>query len=356
MNSGCFMLVGGLQEIHIKASLEKYSLIPMHEMSHCFLYNLMDNYFFCNSDSDRSMDEALAIYLQCAALGNPDCFYGDTDEMSSIDCVTVEDVRQHYHQDHLPHWVNETFYSVNGVSYAIASALWNAKSYVPDLNNKIGDVVFEIGQQALYNIDFRSKPRYFFNLLMQREADPGQTTGLNDKQIAIIDAYNSRGLHFYPKVESISSGNIARNYFGLNEPVHVKISDCPQNTRVNIYVIKHGDYTYTDGALVTGLSSFYANGFSPITNVTTGPTGEWSGLIWTTPSSAADAVGNYDIIVNIGSPNTPDDYIHFAFSGANVMDGFDGRTKPGLSVIDNGIDVVMAVSAFSEPQGSKSSK
>jgi len=76
----------------------------------------------------------------------------------------------------------------------------------------------------------------------------------------------------------------------------------------------------------------------------------------TAPSSAADAVGDYDIIVDIGSPTTPDGFIHFAFSGANVMDGFDGRTKPGFSVIDNGIDVVMAVSAFSEPQGSKSSK
>jgi len=71
---------------------------------------------------------------------------------------------------------------------------------------------------------------------------------------------------------------------------------------------------------------------------TTDANGEWDGQIW-----VATEEGEYDIIVDIGSPTTPDDTIHFAFSGTNVMDGFDGRTEPGFMVKDNGIDVVVAL-------------
>ncbi|MDD2227797.1 MAG: hypothetical protein PHY48_00110 [Candidatus Cloacimonetes bacterium] len=101
---------------------------------------------------------------------------------------------------------------------------------------------------------------------------------------------------------------------------------------------RDGDYTYTDGAPVSALSSFYPNGFTPNTTATTDASGVWSGQIW-----VATEEGEYDIIVDIGSPTTPDGLIHYAFSGADVMDGFDGRTEPGFMVKDINIDVVMAM-------------
>jgi hypothetical protein len=141
-------------------------------------------------------------------------------------------------------------------------------------------------------------------------------------------------------VESISGGQKGKNIFGLNEPVHVKVSDCPQNTRINIYVVKHDEYTYSDGATISTLSNYFPIGFTPHTTAITDPNGEWSGLIWNIPASGAE--GDYDIIVDIGSPTSPDGVIHYAFSGANVMDGFDGRLQPGFSVLDDGIDIVVA--------------
>ena len=187
---------------------------------------------------------------------------------------------------------------------------------------------------------------------MQRTADPLHPDSLTTKQQVIAEAYNSRGLKFYPKVESVSSIGSKKNIFGLNEPVRVKVSNCPQNTRINVYVIKHGEYTIADGDTVASLAAHYASGFTPVVTATTDPSGEWTSPtpIWTTPAVADSAVGEYDIIVDIGSPTTPDGRIHYAFSGANVMDGFDDRTEPGFQVVDNGIDVVMVqdTSSFSQ--------
>ncbi len=50
-----------------------------------------------------------------------------------------------------------------------------------------------------------------------------------------------------------------------------------------------------------------------------------------------------------GSPNTPDGIIHYTFSGANVMDGFDGRTKPGFIVTDNDASIARLRDDFSFP-------
>jgi len=311
--------VNGLNPYHIR-----------HELSHFFTYNYLgSNTFYNGLDmSYDAMDEAFAEYWLTQGIGSTlRNWDGNSYDIYLYSVYNVLTSNM-FNPQHLP--LNEHFYSWYHNRMPIASAWENIRIRL--VNQNFNQILCD----ALNNVDVinpdRHKPRYFFNRLMENANTP-------TKEI-IAQAYAENDLFLYPKVESISSANTARNIFGLNEPVHVKISDCPQNTRVNIYVIKHGDYTYTDGALVTGLSSFYANGFSPITNVTTDPSGEWSGYIWTTPSSAADAVGDYDIIVNIGSPNTPDDYIHFAFSGANVMDGFDGTaiSKPKaftLSPFDN---------------------
>ncbi|MDD4308846.1 MAG: hypothetical protein PHO32_00540 [Candidatus Cloacimonetes bacterium] len=294
------------------------------------------------------MDEACANYL-CGAPTNNSILpgIGNYCDMSLLNSLPASAS------------LNEDLYAKYANSLCISSAWWSlrnnqyfgqvepGKNAVDTLLVKGLNVVYNESQ---YNSSYRYIPRYFYNILMKRVDTDSEPWPLNAKQIAINDAYTSRGLHFYPKVESISSGNSSRNIFGLNEPVHVQISDCPQNTRINIYVIKHGDYNYTDGAPVSALSSFYASGFTPITTVSTDPSGNWSGLIWTTPSLAEDGVGDYDIIVDIGSHTAPDGIIHFVFSGANVMDGFDGRTASGFSVIDNGIDVVMVKQDFPKQQ------
>ncbi len=351
-SEGMFLPAPNLS-IGLVNGLNPYSI--RHELSHFFTYKKMTDHMLsddlnnpANEMIKESMDEAFAEYWLTRGINSTARRWMNNPYDISFYDVSLVHADQNFNPQSLP--LNEEFYSWYHNRMPIASA-WDiirlrlgALSSPQNFDLILLSVLSTVDNGNLE----RYKPRYYYNLLMAH-------TDL-DAQKIISEEYSNWGLNFNPTIESISSANKAKNYFGLNEPVHVKISDCPQNTRINIYVINHGSYTYTDGALVTGLSSFYANGFSPITNVTTGPTGEWSGLIWTTPSSAADAVGDYDIIVDIGSPDTPDGIIHFAFSGANVMDGFDGRTKPGLSVIDNGIDVVMAVSAFSEPQVSKSSK
>jgi hypothetical protein len=120
--------------------------------------------------------------------------------------------------------------------------------------------------------------------------------------------------------------------------VHVRISNCPQNTAANIYIVKHNDYNYTDGAAVSTLSSHYPLGFNQPHPIETDSQGEWSGHLWTTAEE-----GEFDIIVDLGSPSTPDGLIRFSFSGANVMDGFDGRYEPGFRVTNNNIDLVVAL-------------
>jgi hypothetical protein len=261
--------------------------------------------------------------------------WGDVNYVNVLDIqsLNVTDVLQQYPMQDLD--INEECYSYYYNRAPIASAWWTLRSNTifgsPDPITQVKAFDKALVEVLADNVDEsfsdRYKPRYFYNLLMSKYATDNQTWTLNEKQIAIKDAYNSRGLNFYPKVESISEYSKDRNVFGLNEPVHVKISNCPQNTAANIYIVKHNDYSYIDGALVPTLSSHFPSGFSPLTTVVTNPQGEWDGFLWTSVEE-----GEFDIIVDLGSPSTPDGIIRFSFSGANVMDGFDGRYEPGFRV------------------------
>ena len=202
-----------------------------------------------------------------------------------------------------------------------------------------------VSREIPQNNAYRYKPRYFYNILMNRVDDGSATGSLNPKQFSINKAYESRGFHFSPKVESYSEGNRSRNVFSPGDQVHAKITKAPQNTAFTVYVIRHGDYTYLDGANVSSLTPHYATGFSnPITGNSTDAGGNWDGLVWTIPAEAGNVDGGYDIIVDFGSPEAPDNQFHFTYTAANVMDGFDGLHKPGFTVIDDRIDVLTLAS------------
>ncbi|MCB5267359.1 MAG: hypothetical protein LHW46_04520, partial [Candidatus Cloacimonetes bacterium] len=93
-----------------------------------------------------------------------------------------------------------------------------------------------VGRDILDNAAYRYKPRYFYNILMDRVDDVSAPYSLNPKQIAINEAYESRGFHFTPQVESFSEGNRSRNVFSPGDQVHVKITKAPQNTAFTVYV------------------------------------------------------------------------------------------------------------------------
>ncbi|MDD2227796.1 MAG: hypothetical protein PHY48_00105 [Candidatus Cloacimonetes bacterium] len=318
----------GALAIHYQNGYNPY--IIMHELSHFFTYNRMNNATFASTMGNDAMDEAFAEYWLGKGLDTNSFIRNYDGNSIAIDLLDIYNVQSSsiYNPQGLP--LNEDFYSWYYCGMPIA-AVWDnirVSLWFDNFDSKL----LEALEAVIEDDQDKHKPRYFFNLLMQNANTATQNI--------IKDAYNSRGLHFYPTVESYSSGQKGRNIFGLNDPVNVKVTNCPQNTRINIYVVKHGDYTYTDGAPISSLSSFYPNGFSPNTTATTDASGDWDGQIW-----VATEEGEYDIIVDIGSPTTPDDTIHFAFSAADVMDGFDGRTEPGFMVKDNGIDVVVAIDA-----------
>ncbi len=78
-----------------------------------------------------------------------------------------------------------------------------------------------------------------------------------------------------------------------------------------------------------------------MTGNSTDAEGKWNGLIWTIPTEGGNLHGDYDIIVNFGSPEAPDDSIIYAFTAADVMDGIDGRTEPGFTVYEDRNSFVM---------------
>jgi hypothetical protein len=341
-----------LHEIRVASGLNSH--VIRHEASHFFTYYTTNFHQFFESTNPineklyQAMDESFAEYWLSIGIRSTTHNYGIPHDILSYD---VNDIHTFYNTQQLP--LNEDFYSWFDNRYPIASTWWSLRNNplfslpnpVTEVNAFDDIIVKTLQQDVDPSFTSRYKPRYFYNLLMQRVADSGQTTGLNDKQRAIDAAYSLRGLHFNPKVESFSGGNKGRNVYNLGDPVYAMLSNFPQNTEFTLYVIDHNSYNYVDGGLVP-TSSCYAQGFSPIY----GTTDENGNYLFPNPIWTASTAGEYDIIVDIGSPTTPDGIIHFTFSAANVMDGIDGRTQPGFIVSDNGIDVVMAEQASAEAQ------
>jgi len=316
--------------IRISYDSGKLSHVVRHELSHAYMYSVLLT-LFNNTDDDTkdAMDEAFAVYLPCAAIESPYCIYGNPQDPQRIDTLNhISSVT--------PLNLNERAYEDYDVRHSIASAWWEIRNRLSDTNfDRV--LVDALISGVLPTEPLRYKPRYFYNILM-RNSTPSN-------QLIIDKAYSDRGLHFTPQVESYSEADRSRNVFSPGDQVHAKITKAPQNTPFDVYVIRHDDYTYVDGANVSTLTPHLASGFSnPITGNRTDNEGKWSGLIWTIPTELENVDGGYDIIVNFGSPEAPDNRIHFAYTAANVMDGFDGLHVPGFTVTTpTTIDIVLAL-------------
>ena len=322
-----------------------YSSPICHELTHMLVHMKLNNEFMNSVGTDQQneilyggMDEAFSTYFPCSYLG--DSVYQSMPQVSTniSDLITVQSICDSTS-------VTEDLYSNYFCRYPLASAWWSLRSdplFSPTaVDNLLIAGLKRVSEEIIPNESYRYKPRYFYNILMDLVDDVSDPE--RKRQNAINKAYESRGFHFTPKVESYSEGNRSRNVFSPGDQVHAKITKAPQNTAFTVYVIRHGDYTYVDGANVSTLTPHYdTNLFTPITGNSTDADGEWDGLIWTIPSEAGNVDGGYDIIVDFGSPDAPDNHIHFTYTAANVMDGIDGFSKPGFTVLDDRIDVVVA--------------
>jgi hypothetical protein len=94
------------------------------------------------------------------------------------------------------------------------------------------------------------------------------------------------------------------------------------------------------GAIGIAMPSAFEVDHNPVCIVdTTNSTGVWAGGI---PFSKLLPQGDYDIIVNVGSPTAPDSTLHLVFAKDNVIDGVDGLTGPGFTKTGTG-DIVVAL-------------
>ena len=207
-------------------------------------------------------------------------------------------------------------------------------------------VKLDINQNASY----RHKPRYFYNILMSNVDTDESSWPLNDKQLAINKAYNDRGFHFYPTVESIagSSTPIAQSFYNPGDSVYVHIKDCPQNTKVGIRVVPDVDtYTQIGAGGIAIPSAVSIGGNSVFREVKTNENGEWKGSIY---FSNQLSPGEYDIIVDVGSPTTPDNRLNLVFAKDNIIDAVDGLDGAGFTVTNLG-DAVVALDLSSSMDG-----
>jgi hypothetical protein len=326
--------------VRIKTGL--HSSIVRHELSHLFTYQVLgNNHFNTTSSQGRAMTEAFANYFSCSTVQSPYMVYpqpnGTSYDMLSLSIPAVN-----------PLSINEEGYSNYLSGLFLASAWWSLRSdpeYGPTaVDTLLVNSLVQVGENIPQNNAYRYKPRYFYNILMNRVGGGSSPFSLNPKQQAINKAYESRGFYFTPKVESYSEANRSRNVFSPGDQVHAKITKAPQNTAFTVYVIRHGVFTYLDGANVSSLAPYYATDFTPITGNSTDAGGNWDGLVWAIPAEAGNVDGGYDIIVDFGSPQAPDNQIHFTYTAANVMDGIDGLHKPGFRVCDDRIDVLTLAS------------
>ncbi len=296
----------------------------LHELSHFFTYNRMNSTAFGGllSDTDKGMDEAFAEYWLGRGLDSNSSIRNYDGSTIAIDLLDVYDIQSStdYNRPGLP--LNEEFYSWYYCGRPIAAALENIRigMWFDDFDVKLVSVLSLITD---HNPDV-AKPRYFYNVLM--------ATSSPSEQVIIDKAYSDRGLFFSPKVVSAGEPNPTdgkdKNKFRVGDPIYVKVTNCPQNTPIKVYIVE--DQEYTDGMNISTLNPLcQVNGVS-------NSDGVW---VSNTPIMNAVTPGDYDILVDIGDNGV----LHFEYRGANVRDGFDGLDGRGFTIFDDGIDVVLAL-------------
>ena len=329
----------------------RLSDVVRHELSHHFVHSKIEVRSFDYPDTIHTntgaMDEAFANYL-CGAPSDNRILpgIGNYCDMSLLNEI------------HTSTSLNEEQYAkyINNIS--LASAWWslrNNTNFPPDdqingfdtlLVGGLDKVKLDINQNASY----RHKPRYFYNILMSNVDTDESSWPLNNKQLAINKAYNDRGFHFYPTVESIagSSTPIAQSFYNPGDSVYVHIKDCPQNTKVGIRVVPDVDtYTQIGAGGIAIPSAVSIGGNSVFREVKTNENGEWKGSIYLSNQLSP---GEYDIIVDVGSPTTPDNRLNLVFAKDNIIDAVDGLNGAGFTVTNLG-DAVVALDLSSSMEG-----
>jgi hypothetical protein len=317
----------------------KNSHVIRHEASHFFTFKGMgDHQFYESTESDsanifQAMDEAFAEYWLSVGINSTLHNYGIPNDITNHDVLSIHQLFNYESLD-----LNEGFYSWYENRYPLASAWWSLRGnqYFPADGQKNGvdtllvKSLVRVSTEIPQNNAYRYKPRYFYNILMRRVGDVSSPWPLNKTQLAIDEAYSTRGFHFTPRVISAGSNNPnkEKNKFRIGDPVHVKITNCPQNTPLTVYIVE--DQDYTDGMNISSLSILYSRSLSA---VDIGDDGSWTGELCNSDSLGG---GEYDILVDIGNNGV----LHFAYSGANIRDGFDGLTGHGFTVFDDRIEVV----------------
>ncbi|HQM17507.1 MAG TPA: vWA domain-containing protein [Candidatus Cloacimonas sp.] len=301
-----------------------------HEMTHALVYNQLDLNFFSpfppnlqNEILYGGMDEAFSFYYPCAYRDDATYRY-PTLTIELADRLTVISVYNNSNYTPPNTTLDESFYSYYGCREPIGSAWW-------EIRNRLGDNYFNhfLVNTLIDNVSptdsLRYKPRYFYNALM-RNSTPSN-------QLVIDKAYSDRGLYFTPQVISAGVSNPPdgrdKNMFRIGDPVHVKVTNCPQNTPLTVYIVE--DQDYSDGMNISALNAIICQ-----VSGTSDNDGVWYS---SSPVMTASAVGDYDILVDIGNNGM----LHFAYIRANVRDGFDGLNGPGFTIYDDGIDVVLAL-------------
>ena len=338
----------GQNLIWLNEAVSNYSSTLCHEITHAYVYKSLGDVFFNgltpHNDKYDAMDEAFSMYFPCAYRDNSLYRHRSTStrNLAHLNYVYTYGEESDLTEDSYSHYFNRM---------PIASAWWELREDYDNFDYNQADsfdelLIIILGNDVLVeNNPDRYKPRYFFNLLMDKVATDKENWTLNADQEKIIDAYAKRGLHFYPKVISTNQDEVEKNIFGVNDEVYVSISNLPQNTPITIHIVEHQAYTDNMNIPEGVIASIEIN------SVSIGNDGKWSGPIW----SSGLTEGDYDIIVDIGNSQSPGyGKLNFAFADANnTIDGIDGLTEPGFR-IDFGIDVVIAVDVTGSMQGQAS--
>jgi hypothetical protein len=309
-------------EIHYHNGYNPY--IIMHELSHFYTFNRMNSLTFSGVAStmlDKAMDEAFAEYWLGRGLVTNSHTRNYNGNSIAIDLLDIYDIHSSAIYNNLSLTLNEDFYSWYYCGMPIA-AVWE------DIRTSLWFDDFDIillGALTSITVNDQdlSKPRYFYNVLMRSSTPSTQ---------AIIDkAYSDRGFHFTPQVISAGVPNPTddkdKNMFRIGDSLYVKITSCPQNTPLTVYIVE--DQDYTDGMNISALNTIICQ-----VSGTSDSCGVWYS---STPVMTASTTGDYDILVDIGNNGV----LHFAYIGANIRDGFDGLTGPGFRVYDDDITIVL---------------
>jgi hypothetical protein len=309
-------------EIHYHNGYNPY--IIMHELSHFYTFNRMNSLTFSGVAStmlDKAMDEAFAEYWLGRGLVTNSHTRNYNGNSIAIDLLDIYDIHSSADYNNLSLTLNEDFYSWYYCGMPIA-AVWE------DIRTSLWFDDFDIillGALTSITVNDQdlSKPRYFYNVLMRSSTPSTQ---------AIIDkAYSDRGFHFTPQVISAGVPNPTddkdKNMFRIGDSLYVKITSCPQNTPLTVYIVE--DQDYTDGMNISALNTIICQ-----VSGTSDSCGVWYS---STPVMTASTTGDYDILVDIGNNGV----LHFAYIGANIRDGFDGLTGPGFRVYDDDITIVL---------------